>query len=222
MAWTPHERRALADALTTAGPGARTLCEGWRTEHLAAHVVLRETAPIAAVGLAVPPLAVRSEQAVQDLGDRSATPYGFSALVDRIRGGPPAWYPVAWLGDAGNLLELLVHTEDVRRGGPGGAQVEPRVLPERLEDAVWRWLTRTTRLAYRRSPVDLLLTDGVREHRVRSRTAARRGRTDGPVVEVRGEVTELVLHAFDRAWVAHVTLDGQPDAVQALDRVRRR
>ena len=31
-------RAALVEALIAAGPGMPTLCEGWRTEHLAAHV----------------------------------------------------------------------------------------------------------------------------------------------------------------------------------------
>ncbi len=45
-----RERLLLADLLETAGPDAPTLCEGWRTRDLAAHVVVRERRPDAAGG----------------------------------------------------------------------------------------------------------------------------------------------------------------------------
>ena len=40
-----RERLLLADLLETAGPDAPTLCEGWTTRDLAAHVVVRERRP---------------------------------------------------------------------------------------------------------------------------------------------------------------------------------
>ena len=46
-----RERTDLVAALREAGPGAATLCEGWSTEHLAAHVVLRESSPLTGAGL---------------------------------------------------------------------------------------------------------------------------------------------------------------------------
>lgn len=223
MAWNRHERTALADALAAAGPGRPTLCAGWRTEHLAAHVVLRETSPLAAAGIGAPPLAARTERVTQAVGDRHAAPADYARLVERVRSGPPVWSPVGWLGDAGNLLELLVHTEDVRRGDPGRPSPGPRPLPPGLEEAVWRWTVRSAGLFYRGAGVDVVLTDGSHRHRVRARR-----RRDGasvtstPVVVVRGAVTELALHAFDRARVARVELEGDPSAVGALDVLRPR
>jgi uncharacterized protein (TIGR03085 family) len=51
-----EERKALADALQAAGPDAPTLCEGWQTRDLAAHLVLRERRPDAAAGILLKPL----------------------------------------------------------------------------------------------------------------------------------------------------------------------
>jgi D-arabinose 1-dehydrogenase-like Zn-dependent alcohol dehydrogenase len=39
------------------GPDAPTLCEGWTTYDLAAHLVLREGSPLAVAGIAFPPTA---------------------------------------------------------------------------------------------------------------------------------------------------------------------
>ena len=54
-------RAALVEALTAAGPGMPTLCAGWRTEHLAAHLALRDSSPTAP-GLFLPPLAAVLER----------------------------------------------------------------------------------------------------------------------------------------------------------------
>ncbi len=51
------ERAALCDTLDKYGPDAPTLCVGWTTLDLAAHLVAREARSDAALGLVVPPLA---------------------------------------------------------------------------------------------------------------------------------------------------------------------
>ncbi len=80
-------RAALVEALTAAGPGRPTLGEGWRTEHLAAHVVLRETSPLA-VGLLVPKAAQRLEEKTIALGDAHADDEGYARLLERVAAGP--------------------------------------------------------------------------------------------------------------------------------------
>ena len=47
MTWIDLEREALAAAFRTAGPDAATLCTGWATRHLLAHLVQRENQPLA-------------------------------------------------------------------------------------------------------------------------------------------------------------------------------
>ena len=57
MGFAGQERAALCDALLEAGPDAPTLCEGWTTHDLAAHVWVRENDPSAMPGLLVGALA---------------------------------------------------------------------------------------------------------------------------------------------------------------------
>src|SRR5690349_4752118 len=103
------ERAALVDALVHAGPRRPTLCDGWTTTELAAHLVSRERRPDAGIGLVVPAFAgwtdyVRGRYATQPYAD----------LVDAIRTGPPITSPMALPGvDARiNLVEHFVHCED--------------------------------------------------------------------------------------------------------------
>ncbi|HEX6919337.1 MAG TPA: maleylpyruvate isomerase family mycothiol-dependent enzyme, partial [Actinomycetes bacterium] len=51
------ERAALSDLLESLGPDAPTLCEGWDTRDLAAHLVVRERRMDAAPGIVLRPLA---------------------------------------------------------------------------------------------------------------------------------------------------------------------
>ena len=57
-----RERLLLADLLERSGPDDPTLCEGWTTRDLAAHVVVRERRGDAAAGLVIPRLADRLER----------------------------------------------------------------------------------------------------------------------------------------------------------------
>lgn len=214
------QRAALADALAAAGPGAPTLCEGWRAEHLAAHVVLRETAPLAAAGIVVAPLAGRTERATQDLGDRSSTPSGYADLVARVRQGPHRLNPMAW-SDAAQLVELFVHTEDVRRGGADGWSVPARELDEVTRAGLWTGVRRMAGMLYRRSPVRVALsaTDGPSGA---SPWVLRAGPSGAATVVVTGPVGELLLHGYDRSRVAHVEVEGAAEDVAALDRYRPR
>ncbi|MCC2308180.1 TIGR03085 family metal-binding protein [Cellulomonas chengniuliangii] len=204
--WHALERADLVRSLSEAGPDAPTLCEGWRGRHLAAHVVLRERSLLVPVGGGR--LAERSDQAIEDAAARAATADGFDALVAQIAEGPRRWHPLSWAAELANVLEFFVHTEDVRRGA---GQIEPRALdPERVE-ALWGHLLRMAPLAYRRAGAGVVLVrpDGVRR-------AVRRPTGDQGAVVVRGEVGELVLHAFGRGARADVAVEGDPLSVEAL------
>ena len=52
-----NERAALCDLPDKVGPEAPTLCEGWTTHDLAAHLWIRETDPLGAGGIVAKPLA---------------------------------------------------------------------------------------------------------------------------------------------------------------------
>jgi uncharacterized protein (TIGR03085 family) len=194
-----RERLRLADLLESAGPDAPTLCEGWRTRDLAAHVVVRERRGDAAAGLLIPKLADRMNRV---RGEYARKPY--QELIRLIRTGPPRLSPFALkqVDEASNTVEFYVHTEDVRRAQPDWT---PREIDPVFADALWSRLERAARMMGRRSPVGLVL------RRPDGQTAvAHRG---SPVVTVTGEPSELILFAFGRQAAAKVETDGEEEAV---------
>jgi len=197
------ERLALCDTLARTGPDAPTLCEGWRTRDLAAHLALRESRPDAQLGMIVPALSSRTA-AMQRR--RAAGPY--DQLVDVVRTGPPAWHPtrLAPVDRFVNTAEFFVHHEDVLRAQPGWST--PRAVPEGLQRALWLTCRGVGRLTLRAAPVGVeLVADGF------GRTVVRPG---SPLVQVQGSPAELLLFVFGRRSVAQVRLDGPVDAVAAL------
>ncbi|MGI5351825.1 TIGR03085 family metal-binding protein [Streptomyces sp. CA-250714] len=197
-----RERLLLADLLETHGPEAPTLCEGWQTRDLAAHIVVRERRSDAAGGLLIKQLAPRLER-VQ--GEFAAKPY--EELIQLIRTGPPRMSPFALkqVDEAANTVEFFVHAEDVRRAQPDWT---PRELDPVFEDALWRRLETAARMYGRKSPVGLVL------RRPNGQTAvAHRGT---PVVTAVGAPSELLLFASGRQEHADVELDGDKDAITRL------
>src|SRR6202007_499940 len=57
MSAARRERSALVETLRRVGPDAPTLCEGWTTRDLAAHLVVRERRLDATPGITIPFLA---------------------------------------------------------------------------------------------------------------------------------------------------------------------
>ncbi|GII65793.1 TIGR03085 family protein [Sphaerisporangium krabiense] len=202
------ERAALCDLLDELGPDAPTLCEGWTTADLAAHLVLRERRLDAAAGIAVPALAGRTAAVQERIKNRG----GYRELVDAVRQGPPRWSPyglVPGLDAAVNTLEMFVHHEDVRRARPGW---EPRELPADLAELLWKRVTAGARLMFRRSPVGVILrhTDG-------RKAGAKKAE---PHVIVTGDPAELLMFAFGRQDHARVTCAGDPPSVGRLTAAR--
>ncbi|MEE1930470.1 TIGR03085 family metal-binding protein [Streptomyces sp. TRM 70351] len=201
-----RERLLLADLLEASGPDAPTLCEGWSTRDLAAHLVVRERRADAAGGILIKPLAARLGR-VQ--GEFAAKPY--EELVQLIRTGPPRMSPFSLkqVDEAANTVEFHVHAEDVRRAQPDWT---PREVDPVLADALWRRLETTARVYGRRCPVGLVL------RRPDGQTAVARKGT--PVVTVTGEPAELLLFASGRQQVADVELAGDKDAVARATEAR--
>ncbi|GGQ25720.1 TIGR03085 family metal-binding protein [Streptomyces roseolilacinus] len=194
-----RERLLLADLLEAAGPDAPTLCDGWTTRDLAAHVVVRERRPDAAAGVLLGPLRSRLERVQAEF---AAKPY--EELVRLVRTGPPRMSPfsIKQVDEGANTVEFYVHAEDVRRAQ---ADWTPREVDPVFANALWARLEKAARLVGRRCPVGLVV------RRPDGRTAvARRG---VPVVTVTGEPGELTLFLYGRQGAARVELDGDKEAV---------
>ena len=202
------ERARLAGALAAAGPGAPTLCTGWTTHDLAAHLVARERRPDSTPGLVVAGLSGWTERVRRRYAQR---PY--AELVELVRSGPPRSSPVALPGvdRVVNLTEHFVHCEDVLRGSrtedEAGPPASPAVVDPAVGDALWAVLRLRGRSLVGRAGVAVVLaTPDGREHRV----------GPGPAVRLVGEPGELVLVAFGRGPHAAVRREGDDEALAAL------
>ena len=216
MTLARDERLALCALLEQTGPSAPTLCEGWTTLDLAAHLVLRERRPDAGVGIMIGPLAGYTRRVQRGLAERES----FEGLVSAIRNGPPRISPFGLPGvdERANLVEFFVHHEDIRRGRPGWA--ERKVIPA-LSEALWGRLG-MARFVLRKAPVGVeLVRDDITtdpgQGRVRVRITAK-ART--PVVTVTGAPGELALWTAGRRDAAQVRLDGTEAAVRTLKGAR--
>ncbi|MFF5003231.1 TIGR03085 family metal-binding protein [Streptomyces phaeochromogenes] len=202
-----RERLLLADLLETEGPDAPTLCEGWNTRDLAAHVVVRERRPDAAGGILIKQLASRLDRVMAEFTEK---PY--EELIQLIRTGPPRFSPFSLkqIDEASNAIEFYVHTEDVRRAQPDWV---PRELDSVFQDALWSRLERGARLMGRGAPTGLVL------RRPDGQTAvAHRGT---PVVTVTGEPSELVMFVHGRQNTADVELEGDKEAIAKLHEAKQ-
>jgi uncharacterized protein (TIGR03085 family) len=185
-----RERRELCDLLLELGPDAPALCEGWTTADIAAHLVLREH--------------FKRWSDAQRAPEKAK---GLPAMVARLRAGAPLIpWRVPRIRDLFNGLEYFIHHEDVRRANGR----DPRAPIPDLEALSWRMVGLSARrLARRIRPygLELVRPDG-----------ARRRYGSGESVTLSGPATELVLYLSGRRSAAHVTLDGAPAAVAAVER----
>jgi uncharacterized protein (TIGR03085 family) len=214
VSYSREERLALCELLDKTGPDAPTLCEGWTTGDLAAHLVLRERRPDAAGGVAGGPLAGYTARVQQRI--RQRTP--FPGLVRMIKSGPPRLSVMALPGmdERVNAVEFFVHHEDVRRAADGW---EPRALGSGESDMLWHRL-RMARFMLRKAPVGVELArddidtgidtgaDGA-SYRITARNAT-------PAVTVVGSPAELTMWVMGRRTAARVRMDGIQAAVTKL------
>jgi uncharacterized protein (TIGR03085 family) len=197
-----YERRALAALLDELGPGAPTLCEGWDTRDLAAHLVARERRGDAALGLAIPQLAGHMASVQRSYAKR---PY--AELVAKVRGGAPRWSAFGWpmVDQLLNTTEYFVHHEDVRRAQPGWA---PRELPPAVQDGLWTAVKGRSALTFRGTDFGVTLARPNGETHVV---------TDGtPMAVLTGEPAELLLYLFGRRGQAVVEATGPAETLAAL------
>lgn len=183
-----RERAALCELLLDLGPDAPTLCEGWTTLDIAAHMVLREH--------------FRRWGEERMAAEKAK---GLPELVDILRNGTPL---VPWklpgLGSLLNGVEMFIHHEDVRRANG----MAPRAPSRDLENLSWRMLRLLGwRASKKMSPYSstLVANDGRRQSF---------GSGDG--VTISGAPSELLVYMSGRCDAAEVEINGSDDAVDAL------
>jgi uncharacterized protein (TIGR03085 family) len=199
------ERLALADLMTELGPDAPTLCEGWTTRDLTAHLILRERHPIAAAGIAFLRLQERTARHQAKVARRD-----FTSLLHDLR-RPPVWSLLSnpLLDEAVNVNEMFVHHEDVRRAQPGWTQ---RTLSMPLQTELFGRVRKTARLFLRKLPLSVVLDA--------PRFGVIEAGGGGPAVKVTGDPAELALFIYGRQRVAEVEITGDPAGVERLRKAR--
>ena len=183
-----QERKALCDLFVERGSDAPTLCEGWFTADLAAHLVVRERRPDSGPGLIWPPLAGYTDKVRNAVRDR--TPW--EKLVETVRRGPPLL--LRPFDGSMNTVEFFIHVEDVRRAQGGW---EPRQISPELADALWA----------RVGPAGM--TKKVRATIViTSPGRADKERGTGPRLTLSGDPGELTIFGAGRQGAARVEISG--------------
>ena len=200
-----RERRALVDTLRSVGPDAPTLCAGWTSRDLAAHLVVRERRLDATPGIAMPFLA-RYTARVQN---RLAQATSWDDLVEMVSAGPPLYSPFRLLDPVVNVGEMFIHHEDVRRAVDVW---QPRVLDDSIVASLRRPLALMSRITMGKAPAQLVLQTPAGQR------IASIGR--GEVLTVTGEPPELLLFVAGRD-AARVEFDRDPETVAGVRAARR-
>lgn len=205
MSVAQRERAALVETLRSVGPDAPTLCGGWTTRDLTAHLVLREYRLDAAPGITVPALAGYTAKVQKQITEST----DWDALLAKFAAGPPLYSPLKLLDSLANVTEMFVHHEDVRRAVPGW---QPRALDDTVIAALRRPIPMFSRIAMARVParVSLCTPDGETVSTVGS----------GPQLTITAEAPELLLFAFGRNEV-RADFAGDDDTVAAVKAAKR-
>jgi uncharacterized protein (TIGR03085 family) len=191
-----QEREALCDLFVERGSEAPTLCEGWVTADLAAHLVVRERRPDSGPGLVWPRLAGYTDKVRRTVRDR--TPW--ETLVETVRRGPPLL--LRPFDGPMNTVEFFVHVEDVRRAQDGW---EPRPISPELADALWARVGPGGMA--KRVPATIVITSPGR---------ADKERGTGPRLTLAGDPGELTMFGAGRQGAARVEVGGDATLVAQL------
>jgi uncharacterized protein (TIGR03085 family) len=191
-----QERNTLCDIFVELGPEAPTLCEGWSTADLAAHLVTRERRPDSGPGLVWPRLAGYTEKVRTTVRDRTS----WEELVETVRRGPPML--LRPFDGAMNTIEFFIHVEDVRRAQDGW---EPRPLDPALADALWARVGAGGMA--KKVPATIVISSPGREDKERG---------TGPRLDLAGDPGELTMFGAGRQGAARVEISGDETLASQL------
>lgn len=203
-----QERAALCDLFTEVGPEAPTLCGTWTTLDLAAHLVVREHRPDAAVGIMIPKAAGHTAKVQAGVASGTKWP----DLIEMVRSGPPKWSPtrIAAIDKATNTVEFFVHHEDVRRAG---GIWEPRELDADLSDALRSATAKMAKRLVKSSTVGIMLDTNDGNDPIIANKAE-------PAVTVTGGIGELVMFVFGRQAHSQVSLAGDETSIETIQHAK--
>ncbi len=198
-----RERAALCDLFAELGPDQPTLCGDWTTRDLAAHLVVRERRPDAAIGIMVSKAAGYTDKVQSGIAARE-----WDDVVSTVRSGPPVWSPtkIGKIDELANTVEFFVHLEDVRRAQPTW---EPRDLDDDLTAVLYGMLGRMAKRLVKSSPVGIALEPDDDHEPIVAKQAE-------PSVTVRGPVGELVMFVFGRQAHSRVEVFGDAESVATV------
>lgn len=197
-----RERHGLCDLALVLGEDAPTLCGDWDAKDLVAHLLVRESRPLAGLGIAIPPLAGLAEREMAKVSRKD-----FGVLVEKLRDPGLTPYALKPVEKLANTLEFFVHHEDLRRAQPGW---EPRTLDPADEHRLWAAIKGGGKLAARKTGVPLR----IRRSDVADHSATLRRGSDP--VTVTGLPSELVLFFFGRDRTRGLEFDGPAEAIAKL------
>ncbi len=186
----------LCDLFVELGPDAPTLCSGWVTSDLVAHLVARERRPDSGPGLVWPPLAAHTDKVRRSLRDRTS----WEQLIATVRRGPPLL--LRPFDGPMNTVEFFIHTEDVRR-----AQTEwdARPLSNEMADALWARVGAGGMA--KKVPATIVLMSRGREPKMAG---------TGPRIMIHGDPGEHTLFGSGRQAAALVEIEGDAALVAQL------
>lgn len=206
MSFQQKEREKLADLLLELGPDAPTLCAGWTTADLAAHLYLRERQPYMAGGYFLPQLKKMTKDAEAKIRQRP-----FESAVKEWAAGPPVFLKP--LDKVLNTSEHFIHHEDVRRGR---GEVVPREFSRAVEDQLMKAAKLMGKMALSSSVVPVVLTPP--NHPPLTLGGPRGVADQGDrVVRVSGEPGELLLWVTGRDSV-QVEITGDQQGIAKVKR----
>lgn len=216
MSFQQKEREKLGQLLIEVGPDAPTLCEGWTTKDLAAHLFIRERRTHKAAGYLVPALKSATEKEEAKVKSR---PY--EEVVREWAAGPPLH--IKPLDKVMNVSENFIHHEDVRRGelidassSDASTHAQPREFSRAVEDKLMKAAKMMGSMALGSTGVPVILTP---PNHPPVTLGGKRGVAEqgDRVVRVKGEPGELLLWVTGRDAVV-VEIEGDEADIAKVKR----
>ena len=203
MSFSSAERTKMVALFHELGPDAPTLCEGWTTRDLAAHLWVRENRLDASAGLFIPALKPRLDTVTEEVLERD-----YDEVVDDWGKGAHKFNPLRYVDKVLNSAEHFVHHEDIRRAN---GRTEARDFSAATQNELHLPVKMMGPSFLSKSTLPVVLeTEGFPP----IVTADKHGVADkgDAVVRVRGTVSEVLLWAFGRD-AAQVQIVGDESAI---------